>query len=141
MLLKLKIYFQAMTIKSLLAPNKNSVWIAVSWTFLILYLSFKNPSSEEKMFFFPNADKMVHFTFYFVLVIAWFRYLLFERKQGMKIKVILVSAAILMGICVEIGQSCLTVNRQGDVLDALANSIGAITGILICSNFLERRKS
>ena len=129
-----------MTIKTLLAPNKNAIWIAVCWTFLILYLSFKNPSSEEEMFFFPNADKLVHFTFYFVLVISWFRYLAFKRKNDRKMKIILVSAAVFLGICVEIGQSCLTETRQGDALDALANSVGAIVGILICSNFLEPEK-
>lgn len=140
MLLKLKIYFQAMTIKSLLAPNKKSIWVAVFWTFLILYLSFKNPSSEEKMFYFPNADKVVHFTFYFVFVITWFQYLVFEKKQDLKKKITLVSAAILLGISVEIGQNYLTETRQGDVLDALANSIGGITGILVCSKFLDPKK-
>ncbi|MGH2665173.1 VanZ family protein [Flavobacterium sp.] len=129
-----------MTIKSLLAPNKNSIWLAVFWTVLILYFSFKSPSGE-KMFYFPNADKVVHFVFYFVFVIAWFRYLVFEEKQNQKSKILLVSVAILLGISVEIGQTYLTTSRQGDILDALANSIGGITGILVSSKLFELKKN
>ena len=47
-----------MTIKNLLAPNKNAIWIAFLWTFLILYLSLRNAASIPKVNF-ANADKIV----------------------------------------------------------------------------------
>jgi hypothetical protein len=72
MLLKSRIYFQAMIIKNLLAPNKHSFWTAAFWTLLILFFSFKSPSGEEEVYF-PNADKAVHFAFYLGFVVfTWF---------------------------------------------------------------------
>lgn len=38
--------------------------------------------------------------------------------------------AILYGIIIEVLQSVVTLNREADVLDAVANSIGACTAIL-----------
>jgi VanZ family protein len=139
MLLKSKLYFQAMTIKNLLAPNKNSIWPAFFWTFLILFFCFKSPSGED-YFYFPNVDKVVHFTFYFVFVVLWFRVLFFKQKTDFKTKVILVFIAIVLGIAVEIGQHFLTTTRQADVWDAVANSIGSVIGILAVS-FLFKIKN
>ena len=113
MLLKSKLYFLAMIIKNLLEPNKNPVWTAVFWTFLMLYFCFKNPSGEQ-IFNFPNIDKVVHFAFYFVFVILWFRYLAFKQKTDFKTKLTLVFFAILFGIAIEIGQHLLTTTRQAD---------------------------
>jgi len=49
-----------MTTKRLsVLKNKNrAIWVAVFWTLIILYLSLKNPSGEQR-FSFANADKIV----------------------------------------------------------------------------------
>ena len=130
MLLKLTIYFQVMIIKNLLAPNKYSFWTAVFWTFLMLFFCFKSPSGEEKVYF-PNADKVVHFTFYVVFVVLWFRYYSFKTSLDFKAKVKLVTTAILLGIAIEIGQHFLTTTRQADVWDVVANTIGSMVGIWV----------
>ncbi len=136
---KLMRYFQAMTIKHLLAPNKKSFWSALLWTFFILFLSLKKPSGEPT-FYFPNADKLVHFTFYFVFVFLWFRYLYFKENVKLIHKVILVLIAISLGIVIEFIQGYYTTTRQADVWDAIANSIGSIVGILLASNIYRMKE-
>ena len=136
MLLKLILYFQAMTIKHLLAPNKKSFWIALFWTFFILFLSLKRPSGEAT-FYFPNADKLVHFTFYFVFVFLWSRYLYFKGSVKLRHKIILVFISISLGIVIELVQGYFTTTRQADVWDAIANSVGSIVGILLASNIYK----
>lgn len=113
-----------------MALSRYSFWIAVLWTVLVLFLSFKTPSSEPK-FYFANADKVVHFTFYFGFVFLWFRFLI-EKKIGIiKNQIILFLSAVLLGILVEILQGLLTTTRQPDVWDAVANSVGALLGLIV----------
>jgi len=126
-----------MTIKNLLAPNKRAFWFASFWTLFILYLSLKAPSGESK-FYFPNADKIVHFTFYFVFVLLWFRYLIFNDKFKNRYKLFLVLVAVSLGIIIEIIQHYFTTTREGDVLDALANTIGSIVGIVVASSLFKK---
>lgn len=117
------------TIKHLLAPNKYSFWVAVLWTGIIFYLSFKTPSSGPKLYF-ENADKAVHFTFYFGFVFLWFKFLLFQKKGVFRNLIVLVVIAILIGILIELSQGLLTTTRQPDVWDAVANSLGALMGAI-----------
>ncbi|WP_221259753.1 VanZ family protein [Flavobacterium okayamense] len=71
-------------------------------------------------------DKIIHFMFYFVFVFLWSIAL-----KGKNIKILkIVLFAILYGIVIEILQSAITLNRQADVFDALANSFGACTAVL-----------
>ncbi len=127
-----------MLIKRLLAPNKYSIWLAILWTSILLILCFKTPSIEKKVYF-PSADKIVHFTFYFVFVILWSRYLLYKNILSKKSKSYLVIIAILLGILIEIGQSILTTTRQADILDVVANSLGALIGIYAVSIFYQSK--
>jgi VanZ family protein len=128
-----------MLIKNLLAPNKRDIWLAVFWTFLILFLSLKAPSGESN-FYFPNADKVVHFTFYFVFVFLWFKYLFFIQKNKMKNKVALVVVAILFGISMELFQHFFTTTRRADIWDVAANSLGSIMGIIVVSSVFKMKK-
>ena len=117
-------------IKLLSALNKYSFWIAFLWTVVILYFSFKTPSSEPNIYF-ENADKVVHFTFYFGFVFLWFWYLLYKNIGITKNLFFLFLSAVILGALVEILQGLLTINRQPDVWDAVANSIGAFAGTII----------
>lgn len=128
-----------MLIKNLLAPNKRALWLAVLWTVLILYFSFKAPSVERKVYF-PNADKIAHFVFYFVFVIVWFRYFYLKKGHDFKGKFLLFLVAVLLGIGVEFGQHFLTTSRQGDVSDAVANTIGSLIGIIVVSSVFKMKK-
>lgn len=128
-----------MLIKNLLAPNKSGIWLALFWTFLILFLSLKTPSGESK-FYFPNADKVVHFTFYFVFVFLWFKHLFFIQKNGKKNKIVLVVVAILFGILMELFQHFFTTTRQADFWDVVANTLGSLMGIIVVSSVFKMEK-
>jgi VanZ family protein len=125
-------------IKRLLAPNKYAIWSAVLWTMFILIMCFKTPSIEKKLYF-TNVDKIVHFTFYFVFVNLWFRYLFYKNLQSLKTKAYLAIIAIILGVLIEMGQSIFTTSRQGDIWDIMANSSGALLGIYI-TGILYRSK-
>jgi len=82
----------------------------------------------------PHIDKAVHFTFYSVMV--FLGYLAFSKgktKNSIKSKLLwnIVLFAICYGIIIEVLQHVATSDRHGDLLDALANSIGAIVGMLV----------
>ena len=130
MSLKLKNYFLVKSIKNLLAPNKNAIWFAFFWTFIILYFSLK-PTIDAPKFTFPNEDKIVHFTFYFGFVIVWYRYLVFRKSVLLNSKIALVIISIFFGIAIELAQKYLTTTRQADAWDVVANSIGSIVGIFV----------
>jgi VanZ family protein len=126
-----------MIIKRLLEPNQKTFWIAFLWTILIVYFSFKAPKVAPQIDFL-FADKLVHFSFYFGFVFLWYGYFYFKNRLATKTKVMLVIAAIVMGGVIELGQGFLTVNRQADVSDAIANAMGAITGIGIANAFFKK---
>lgn len=129
-----------MTIRHLLAPNKNAIWIAFLWTFLILYLSLKTTVNAPK-FNFTNADKVVHFTFYFGFVILWYRYLVFRNNVLPNSKIALVFVSIIFGIAIEFAQKIMTTTRQADIWDVVANSTGTLVGIFVATQCFKENKS
>lgn len=86
----------------------------------------------------PFKDKYVHFTFYFILVVLWYIYT--KKTNGnLKINLILVLAAIGYGILMELFQSLFTTTRTADIFDVMANSLGAISGLLFISNIYNTK--
>lgn len=120
-----------------MAPSEKSLWIAVFWTLFIVYFSFKTPSGIPN-FDFLLADKLVHFGFYFGFVFLWYRYMYFKNKVDRNTKMILVIVAVSIGVLIELCQGYLTSNRQADVYDALANSIGCLFGITTASLLFKK---
>lgn len=78
----------------------------------------------------PGNDKTVHFIFYFVFTLLWYFALEKKIKKG-SLKFVIVGAAIIYGIIIEVLQGVLTQDRQADIYDALANSGGAIVALLV----------
>lgn len=107
----------------------------ISWmVFVTLFSLFSFSGVETSRFNTPHLDKAVHFTFYFVMVLLAFlakRKGQFPHKESLKVLKYIVLFAICYGIIIEIVQHIATVNRHGDPLDVLANSIGAITGMIL----------
>ena len=108
-------------------------WPSILWAAFILYLSLISGNSLPKIKI-PNIDKVVHFTFYFVLVAFMFygwrkqnSFLFLHKNPLVKI----VCIAITYGFCIEIMQHEFTTTRHFDLLDVFANSTGAIAGSLI----------
>jgi len=90
------------------------------------------PELDEKpSFIIPHFDKIAHFGMYFiftlVMVLDISKYQNFSRK-----KVFLYSSVIsfTIGGLIELGQSCLTADRSGNILDLLADTLGIFAALL-----------
>ncbi len=91
----------------------------------------------------PHFDKAVHFMFYFVACVLGV-FFLRERSKGkinlVKTLIAMVFATVVFGILIEVIQHNYTVQRMGDVYDALANSTGSICGALAAKLFFSRKR-
>ena len=123
-------YFQVMTIKHSLAHKQIYFVLALCWTLLVFLLCLVStgslPTLNIKV---SGIDKFVHFTFHFVFVMLWFLYLKNSNIKSVLLKTFL--ASFCFGVLIEISQSLFTTNREGDILDVLANATGAITAITV----------
>ncbi len=107
----------------------------IGWMVFVTFSSlYSFEGSGLSKFNIPYGDKVVHFTFYFVAaVLGTLFFIETKDKKSTLIKYlkILALALIFFGIIIEVIQGVMTVNRSGDVFDALANSIGVILGIFV----------
>ena len=101
--------------------------------FVTLLSLFSFSESDLPHFELPYMDKLVHFTFYFMAAFLG-ALSIRERTQGniglIKSISIIVGAVVLYGIVIEVIQSELTVTREGDIFDVMANTLGALLGAL-----------
>lgn len=115
--------------------------VALLWTFLVSILSLitisRDIGSSLKI---PNKDKIVHFVFYFVFVVLWYRYLA-TTDYTKKVRVIILLSAIGYGILIEICQGMFTVSRTADVFDVVANSFGAFIAFILTILFNRNKKT
>jgi VanZ family protein len=111
--------------------QKTYFLLALLWTCLVTVLSLITISSDVgRTIKIENKDKFVHFVFYFVFVILWFQFVK-SYKLTNKTKLIVLFSAIGYGILMEICQGLFTTTRTADILDVLANSLGATVGLII----------
>ncbi len=104
--------------------------LSIIWTIVILYLSLGRIRTEGlPEFDIPYKDKFAHFIMYFVYTYL----LLLESKSSYKSKTLLIVIpyTILFGILMEILQSMIFIYRTGDVYDAISNTLGVISMVLI----------
>lgn len=109
-------------------------WKSIIWLFIILFLSTlqvpKIPGN--RLINIPHFDKLVHFSLYFIGVSFW----LFDyyKKKGLWnniVFMVIISWGVLYGILMEVLQKVVVQNRSGDILDALANTVGVLTAFLL----------
>ena len=95
-------------------------------------ISFSDPSIENVGF--PHLDKVVHFTFYFMATILGCLFAR-ERTSGRikmaKAAIIFFAVNIVYGTIIEIVQLSPTIERDGNVYDAIANTTGALLGVVV----------
>ncbi|MBT9188017.1 VanZ family protein [Zobellia russellii] len=129
----------------LLVLKNNKYTIAfLGWMVFVTFFSLVSFSdTEADNIDIPNLDKVVHFSFYFG---AAFLAVLFikERTKGSvelrKAVLYAVVGAIIYGIIIEVLQYSFTADRHGDILDALANSVGAILGSLAVKSLFSKER-
>jgi len=117
-------------------------WIAFIWTVVVAYFCLA-PASNIPSVNIPNLDKLAHSFFHFVFTILWFLFFKnqVKKKNQAKLLVGAVFFSLFFGIGIEVLQSRLTVTRNGDVFDVLANFIGALLALVFVLVAKQIRKN
>ena len=106
----------------------------IGWMVFVTFSSlYSFEDAELSSVNIPYGDKVVHFIFYFVAAVLGSLFFI-ETKEVKSVLIknlkILALLLIFFGIIIEVIQEGMTINRSGDVFDALANSLGVILGII-----------
>jgi VanZ family protein len=87
-------------------------------------------------------DKIVHFCFHFGFTFSWILFFKKELKgktpDDYKAYFISFIFSVFFGITIEVLQSVLTTTRASDVIDVLANTIGALFGVFAAITFKKQ---
>lgn len=115
----------------------------MSWLVFITFSSLFsfNGMVNAKHFIIPHMDKVVHMVFYFVLaflgvLVSTRAYK--EKGQLGKAPVYSFLFAFFYGMLMEFLQLNFTNDRHGDAWDVLANTAGALLGVLVVSTMLKK---
>ena len=87
---------------------------------------------EEKTFI-PNLDKLIHATLFGSFVFLWSIYYATRKERNNNSDsrfVLILIIACLYGVATELMQKYLIPNRDYDIYDIMADSIGAVLGFL-----------
>jgi VanZ family protein len=105
--------------------------LALFWTAIILFFCLIK-SSNVPVIRIPNLDKLVHAFFHFMFTGLWFLYFKkqFTKTKFQKVMWFSFGFSVVFGIMIEIAQSLFTITRNGDVLDVLANTTGAVIAVI-----------
>ena len=101
--------------------------LAISYTILIVVLSLSPIPRAIPNFKFFEMDKLIHLTMYFILILLWGINLISFKFSLIKILFL----TIFFGLLIETLQYLLPFGRYFDLGDIIANSVGAIIGIII----------
>ena len=120
--------------KQSLVLKKLSAVISIFYTILLTALSlFKINVQVQDI---PlNSDKVCHAIAHAVFTMLWFTAFHFKLKMQFNRALLIAGLfSFSYGIVIEILQGWLTISRQGDVKDVIANVIGMVFAVLlICS--------
>jgi VanZ family protein len=105
--------------------------LALFWTAIILFFCLIK-SSNVPVIRIPNLDKLVHAFFHFMFTGLWVLYFKkqFTKTKFQKVMWFSFGFSVVFGIMIEIAQSLFTITRNGDVLDVLANTTGAVIAVI-----------
>jgi VanZ family protein len=100
------------------------------WAVFILIISLM-PATEIPGVGLFQADKLVHIAVYFLLTFLYHRSIKKSGiKQSFEITILLAASIISYGFLIEVAQESLTADRQFDLWDVVANSIGTLLFII-----------
>lgn len=109
--------------------ERKVLFAAILWSIGITVLSFIPMKKTDLIAInFEVNDKLVHFIFYFVLVLLWS----FSQRITSKATILKVYFfALFYGTIIEVLQPRLSPSRSSDWFDILANFFGGTTAFLI----------
>ena len=104
---------------------------AIIWALIILVFSGV-PGNSIKLPPIWNADKILHLIVYMVLSVLLVIGFFFSKKSKSFLNIIFltISLSTIYGGVIELLQHYFFIGRYGDVLDFVANTIGAVIGAL-----------
>ena len=107
-------------------------FLSLTWTSLIIYLSFFNPEGivEEKMPWFKNQVKVGDLVFYAILSC----YLIKIFSQEIFLKYSILKGLVLIYIFVvviELGQNFFPIDRDRNLIDVLSNGMGSMLILIL----------
>lgn len=112
---------------------------AIIWVFIILFLS-GYPGSELPKIAIWQIDKFGHIIMYgtlsFLLLFPFVKQFLAHNKW-FKISLLVILSCVLYGGLMEILQNNIFINRSGNWIDFMANTIGAIMGAVLFYSLLK----
>ncbi|MDT7829523.1 VanZ family protein [Pricia sp. S334] len=115
------------------------VWMGlVTWASLATF-----PEEDTPDLGIPHFDKLVHFGFYFgaaVLGTLYVREAMHDSPPLTRTLIYVALGTIIYGIIIEVLQHILTVDRQADIFDVVANSLGAIIGVWVLNKLFSSPK-
>lgn len=120
------------------------LWAACLWTLFIVVtclMNFNSFKTIDNSFYLPYKDKYVHFTYYLVFTLLWS--LSVKVKDGLSAKKIrrnVFFSAVCFGIAIEVCQGLFTTARSADPTDAVANTLGSATAVLLLWLLQKRNK-
>jgi len=111
-------------------------FLTITWSLIIIILCCI-PGKEfpdASLFKIPHLDKIVHFTFYFVLSVVSVNY--FSKQYSSQLSsssayFITFIYGLILGVAIEFIQHFFIPFRDGNALDGLANTTGSIFGLFI----------
>lgn len=85
------------------------------------------------------GDKIFHALAYVVFTLLWLGTFYFKLKMPFK-KVLLITGlfSFSFGVIIELLQGWLTISRQGDVKDVIANTIGILFAVVLIWSIKKR---
>jgi VanZ family protein len=111
----------------------------IGWVLFITTLSlFSFEEDSIPSIDIPHMDKLVHFAFYFgFTALGCLSFVELRRRNTplRKVSAKIIVYAIIYGIIIEVLQGVATIDRNPDLLDVLANSLGALFGIFAVKLF------
>jgi VanZ family protein len=113
--------------KRILNNKKIILVCALAWTILIIIGCSLPGSAVPKVPLFPHFDKVVHFIFFFIFTMLWSVYN--NCKWVTTIYIIITS--FIFGWLIEIYQKNYVIGRSFDVFDIIADTIGAVSFLII----------
>ena len=112
--------------------RRNYRLLAVGYTIWLTAVSL-TPLDGLDLPSFSYADKIVHFFLYFFLTLLW----LLAYPKWWRKRIFFIILVLLWGIAIELIQEYFVPTRSGDVFDAIANTAGALTGLLIFYSWIK----
>ena len=116
---------------------------AIIWGIIIFIMSSLPGDDIPKSFIIniPFADKIIHFSMYFLLVILILFGFLRKSKNTLIIRKFLFAffISLLYGILMEVLQYFVFIMRSADLMDIVANITGSLIGLLTFYYVQEQR--